>query len=238
MSIRLKIFVVFGALLAACGAFAQESSTQGAGVVNAKTRSVQAKAEELYDRGEYKRAHFIYQKELAPIGDKYAQYMLGWMYAEGQWVDEDLVIASAWYRLAAERGSPEFVIVRDEVLGQLDDEDLARSDEAYLNLCSQYADIVLRMRHVREYYESVTEGTTGSRITVSSAPVTIVTGAGGPGMSGDAYYAGVLRGMQKHLDHITRVLEIEPIDAEHLSLSKLSRLEREVMAYVAVVNDR
>lgn len=83
LSISLKIVVIFAACLTACGALAQESSIRSTGAVSAKTNSLQEKAEDLFDRGEYERAHFIYRRDLAPIGDKYAQYMLGWMYAEG-----------------------------------------------------------------------------------------------------------------------------------------------------------
>jgi hypothetical protein len=57
-------------------------------------------------------------------------------------------------------------------------------------------------------------------------------------MSGDAYYAAVIKKMQKRLDHITRELGIEPVDAEHLSSSQLSQLERQVAAHVAIINDR
>jgi len=64
-----------------------------------RTLALQNKVDRLYDRGEFKRAYFIYRNELVPLGDKYAQYMVGYMLLTGTGVDEDPVSASAWYRL-------------------------------------------------------------------------------------------------------------------------------------------
>jgi TPR repeat protein len=73
------------------------------GDLDSRTIRTQEKVESLYERGDYKRAHFIYSNELARQGDKYAQYMTGYMYLMGQGVEEDPVKAVAWYRIAAER---------------------------------------------------------------------------------------------------------------------------------------
>ena len=237
MSIRRKIFVVFVACLAASGAFALEYSVKTGSVLDAKTLSVQAKAEELFQRGDYKRAHFIYRHELAPIGDKYAQYMVGFMSLAGLGVKEDPVLACAWYRLAAERKAPEFVAVRDELMAQFDAVDMELADEIYLRLRRQYSDIVLRMRLVRDDYESMIESSTGSRMGSPISAVTIVRPRAGTSMSGDAYYGQVHRRMQKHLDHITATLEIEPVNAD-LVVDELADLERQVDAFVALIDDR
>ncbi|MCK5325391.1 MAG: SEL1-like repeat protein [Woeseiaceae bacterium] len=237
MSIRLKIFVVFVACFAASGVFALDFSINSGSVVDAKTLSVQAKAEELFERGDYKRAHFIYRHELAPIGDKYAQYMVGFMSLTGLGVKEDPVLACAWYRLAAERKAPEFVAVRDELMAQFDAVDIDRADEIYLRLRRQYSDVMLRMRLVRGDYESMIESSTGSRMGAPTSPVTIVRPRAGTSMSGDAYYGQIHRRMQKHLDHITATLDIEPVNAD-LAVDELADLERKVDAFVALVDDR
>ena len=130
-------------LIAAIGLlhFGAGYTQQGAGAprpVDARTLRVQEKAEELFERGDYGRAHFIYRNELAPIGDKYAQYMLGFMSLTGLGVREDPIVASAWYRLAAERDSPEFIAVRDELFRRLDEIDMERSDALYLRLRQEY----------------------------------------------------------------------------------------------------
>jgi TPR repeat protein len=70
-------------------ALAQHSGGKLSVELDSKTLSVQAKAEELFEREDYRRAHIIYLKDLAPIGDKYAQYMLGFMTASGLGVEQD-----------------------------------------------------------------------------------------------------------------------------------------------------
>jgi TPR repeat protein len=72
-------------------ALAQHSGGKLSVELDSKTLSVQAKAEELFEREDYRRAHIIYLKDLAPIGDKYAQYMLGFMTASGLGVEQDAV---------------------------------------------------------------------------------------------------------------------------------------------------
>ena len=110
----------------------------------------QQKADKLYHKGDFDRAMFIYRDELAPIGDKFAQYMVGFMHYRGQGREADAVVASAWYRLAAERGEEKFVRVRDALLGLLNAEQRARSDAIYAELRSEMGDLVLISRLVND----------------------------------------------------------------------------------------
>ena len=48
-----------------------------------RTLKTQEIVDVLFEKGEYERALFIYHKELAPLGDKYAQYMVGYMHLAG-----------------------------------------------------------------------------------------------------------------------------------------------------------
>lgn len=104
---------------------------------------LQEKVDALFEDQNYSRAMLIYREELAPIGDKYAQYMIGFMYLTGKGVAQDSIVASAWYRLAAERGQESFANERDELLAMLDDEHRVLSDNAYLALRHEYSDIAL-----------------------------------------------------------------------------------------------
>jgi hypothetical protein len=219
------------------GALAQEYSSRGGYVRDSETLSVQDKAEELFEREDYKRAYLIYRKELAPIGDKYAQYMVGFMTLTGLGVREDPVVASAWYRLAAERDTAEFLAVRDDLFRRLDSVDMERSDEIYLELRREFSDIAVRMREVREDFERLTDGSTGSRTSTSSSPVLIVRPREGTGTSIDAYQHQVRRRMQGHLKFIVKTLAIDPVDAD-ITAAELDELEAQVMAYVARVDDR
>ena len=101
---RLTIFLALLACLQPFVAAAQDPGSFPSVPITSKTLQVQQQAEEVFERTDYKRAFFIYRNELAPIGDKYGQYMVGYMYLTGKGVEEDIVAASAWYRLAAERG--------------------------------------------------------------------------------------------------------------------------------------
>ena len=101
----------------------------------------QQKVDELFEKGDYERAMFIYREELAPGGDKFAQYMVGYMHYSGRGVAEDQVEASAWYRLAAERGEESYIRVRDVLLSLFNEEQRARSDAIYAELRGEMAQV-------------------------------------------------------------------------------------------------
>lgn len=220
-------------------AFAQQAGGRFGVGLDAKTLSVQAKAEELYERGDFRRAHVIYLNDLAPIGDKYAHYMLGFMSLSGLGVEQDPVLASAWYRLAAERGEPtQFVRIRDELLGNLDEVDRARSDQVYRRLRRNYSDIAISMREVREAFDDLAQVTTGSRIGGSpSSAVTIVEPRAGS-QSGDALIHRKQHRMQRHLDNVTTTLGVARLGAENLTAGELSELEGRVKEYVERIDER
>ncbi|MGI9272706.1 MAG: hypothetical protein ACR2QT_13080 [Woeseiaceae bacterium] len=116
----------------------------------------QQKADKLFEIGDYKRAMLIYRQDLSPLGDKFAQYMVGYMHYSGRGVDEDPVIASAWYRLAAERGVQDYVRVRDALMSLLDDEQRARSDVIFAELRTQMGDAALITQLVNQGLQSLT----------------------------------------------------------------------------------
>lgn len=119
-------------------------------VLDARTIHIQEKVEALYASGEYRRAHFIYKSELARVGDKYAQYMAGYMYLTGTGVPADQARAAAWYRLAAERGKPEYVAVRDELMASLSTEERDRALVHYGALRREYSDVAVAFRSAIE----------------------------------------------------------------------------------------
>ena len=234
-----KILVLSIAIAHSAGAFAQQSAGGLSVDLDAKTLSVQAKAEELFERGDYRRAHVIYLNDLAPIGDKYAQYRLGYQNLSGLGVEQDPVLASAWYRLAAERGEPEeFVAIRDDLLHQLDEVQRERSNESYLALRRKYSDLVITMRAAREAFDELSKGITGSRLGGPSSAVTIVEPRVGNSLSGDVLFQRLMRRMQNHLDHVTSLLGIDRIEAESVTAAKLSDLEEQVDEYVRRLDAR
>ena len=200
-----------------------------------QTLKTQAKAEELFQRRQFHRARVIYRNDLAPIGDKYAQYMLGFMNLSGFGVEPDAALASAWFRLAAERGKPpEFVKIRDEQLAKLDDSERIRSDELLLELGREFSDIAISLREAREAFEDIEQVTTGSRVGgIPSTAMIIVEPRSGGSESGDAHVYRAQRRMQNHLDYLTSCLGIDPIRAEAVTTATLADLEEQVQDYVA-----
>jgi TPR repeat protein len=143
---------------------AQSTSSIPSVPLTAKTISVQNKAEQLFEERNYDRAFFIYRNELAPIGDKYSQYMVGFMYLTGKGVEPSRVMATAWYRLAAERGTREFETVRDQLMVSLTPEQKGECDGRYVALRKQYGDLALLMKAVRSDFETLSSRTGNGRI--------------------------------------------------------------------------
>ncbi len=199
---------------------------------------IQDKANQLFESGKFERAYFIYRNELAPIGDKYAQYMVGYMHLMGMGVEEDAVLASAWYRLAAERGYPEFEAVRNQVIESLDDDGLQLSDLTYVELRKQYSDLILTMRQLRRDFEDLTEPTTGSRLRGrTSRPVMVIDLTDGAGMSGDNYYLRTELRFRTRLDYVTDTLGVERVTGR-VTEKKLRELRELVTEYVTRIDDR
>lgn len=103
----------------------------------------QQKADSLFEKGDYDRAMIIYREDLAPLGDKFAQYMTGYMYYSGRGVEEDSVTAYAWYRLASERSEESYMKSRDALATLLSEEQRLESDSIYQKLRKSIGDIAL-----------------------------------------------------------------------------------------------
>lgn len=229
-----------GLAVAAClfvsVAAAQSTSSFPKMPVDARTVRVQNQAEEVYSRTDYERAFFIYRKELAPIGDKYGQYMVGFMYLTGKGVEEDRIAASAWYRLAAERGTKEFVKVRDQVLRSLDEAERAESDRLFIELRKEYSDFVLLARAIREDYEELGDRT-GSRLSAgasrlsASSPVVVLDMGSSGSASGAEHYSRLQQRLQARLDYIAQHDELG-ISEKDIDTFNLGAIEQKIDTYL------
>ena len=196
---------------------------------------MQSQAEEVYERTDYKRAFFIYRNELAPIGDKYGQYMVGFMYLTGKGVAEDRVAASAWYRLAAERQTKEFIRARDQLMATLDAVQRAESDRQYIELRTQYGDLVLLAKAIREDYDLL-RSRTGSRLSAGSSPMSVVEmNSPGGARSGNDYYGRIERRMKARIEYVVRYAEIGIIDLDSDSID-IDSIERQVAAHLSEID--
>jgi hypothetical protein len=127
-------------LCAAQFTFAQDYRQFPGAPTDSRTLKIQERVEDIYSSGDFARALLIYEKELAPLGDKYAQYMVGFMHLAGKGVEENPAMALAWYRLAAERGEDPFTRARDALRATLKPEELGRSEVLFAELWQRYGD--------------------------------------------------------------------------------------------------
>lgn len=201
--------------------------------------SLQAKAEDLYRKGHWERAYFIYVNELAAKGDKYSQYMAGYMCMHGKGVKRDKIRASAWYRLAAERDAPDFVELRDKTLAAMSEEERLASDAIFLELRQRYSDLQLILDDVAEVRDEIYEPPTGSRLarTSGSSSVSIIDPHTGIMIKRSEYVRRVEKLMQGRLDYIAEVIGDESLHAD-MSDRDFDELRERVVAYLQTVNDR
>ena len=159
--------------LQVCVAVAQESVGHRFAPLDSKSLDIHDRADRAYSQTDYERAFLIYRNELAEMGDKYGQYMVGYLYLTGKGIEKDWVAASAWYRLAAERGNSQFISASDRVWLSLDSLQQSRSDELFIRLRKKYGDLALVMKATRDDWKFL-RSRTGSRLGGSASPVIII----------------------------------------------------------------
>ncbi len=234
IGLNIKLTIVVG-LVAACASLPAYSGSYkhfpGADA-DRETIHAQELVEELYDSRQYERALNIYEQELSPIGDKYAQYMVGYMYLAGQGVEVNRAIALAWYRMAAERNESAIVKARDELFESLTPEEIAKSNEVFVRLWREFGDNRLVLDLVHEDLEILT-AKTGSRIPGSySSPITVVPLRTGQ-IGSEAYYERVEQRLIDRLDYIetnVEIIDIEQNDETAVTNSLESEIRKEMAA--------
>jgi len=226
--LNVRIAAVSILLTFAMAAFAQEGY-----LGEAPTRSIlksQEKADAYFANGTFGKALMIYRDDLAPVGDKYAQYMVAYMYLAGKGVQEDAIVASAWYRLAAQRENDQYVRIRDGLLALFNDEQRVRSDLLYVDLRRKMGDIALAHKLIQDDIDALHLRTaTGLR---SRHEGTITN----YGQQRGVFDATVDR-IGLRLEFLQYQMEMETTldDAEQEELERLIHVaEREVKAYKAV----
>ena len=236
MNTRLSIICATALLFGAVSVHAQGVGPYGGRSVDSRTLRVQEKVEDLFQAEEYERAFTIYRHDLAPIGDKYAQYMIGYMYLMGLGVDEDPVLASAWYRLAAERASSEFLLERDRLLLSMSEVDRVRSDHLYLELRREYSDAVLLLRLIREDLHALSS-ITGSRTAGSASPVVSVDARSGESMAASERVRRIRSRIESRLRFMAETLDIDGVDIDPDEVD-IDAVQARVDRYVSAITDR
>lgn len=204
--------------------------------IDNRTRATQERVESIYAAGDYERALLIYEGELAPIGDKYAQYMVGYMHLNAEGVARDRVEALAWYRLAAERDTPQFVDVRDRLATAMAPEEVAASDRVFADLWRRMSDRVLLVELIRRDME-ILRRQTGSRIPGARAtsPMQILR-PDGESVDPD-YYRDVRARLEARIAYLDTKVEVSDV----VVAGELERIRREEAAMrdeLASINER
>ena len=215
---------------------AQRSAGLSTDPPDSRTLGVQRKVDELYERGEFDRAYFIYRNELAPGGDKYAQYMVGYMHLMGRGAAEDPVAASAWYRLAAERGTPEFAAVRDQLMHDLDADERRRSDSGYRQLRRQFSDVFVLFQDIKRTYREL-QSATGSRLAVRGGPMNIVgASSSNQGHSSADYYGHMRNELRRQLVALSELGGFPDLETDPARVD-MSDIERRVIERIESIPD-
>ena len=225
-----KILFVAALMSVSATGFAQRSSELSADLPDSRTMAVQDKVERIFDAGEFERAFFIYRNELAPIGDKYAQYMVGFMYHTGLGVEEDSVSAAAWYQLAAERDTREFVVVRDRLLHVMDQDDANLSRALYRELRLRYCDLAVLLSSIKRNIKEL-QGRTGSRVGGQTSPVTVIESRANRFSSGSGYYGNIQEELEARVMLLKEIGDFADLDTD-LGRINIRDLERRVRQHI------
>ncbi len=193
---------------------------------------MQRKVDDLFVAGEYERAFFIYHNELAVIGDKYAQYMVGYLYHMGLGVPENLVAASAWYQLAAERGTREFAEVRDQLTRSLTSEQIRDSDALYGELRMEFSDLAILLANIKRDHGKLRQ-MTGSRIGSEANQVSIVDPRSGRMTSSVTYRDSIRDQLEDNLIRLKQLGEFKEFETNPEKIN-LGELERKVEARLQI----
>lgn len=233
MKIRLAIIASLLAVFFCASVQAQSYTPFPGDSQDERTLRIQERVEELYAAGDFERALLIYQKELAPLGDKYAQYMVGYMHLNAQSVPQDKVTALAWYRIAAERGEPVLEQARDALIVSMTAEEIAESNRRFVDLWRSIGDTRIIMSLIRKDMETLRDRT-GSRIpgSAASSPAQIFRPSGNP--LPPNYYRNVRVRLEARLSYLETRIEFSDVAFESGD-EQLKILEEQVRAELAAL---
>ncbi|MGI9261687.1 MAG: SEL1-like repeat protein [Woeseiaceae bacterium] len=193
--------------------------------VDQRTRYMQERVEAIYAAGNHDRALLIYENDLAPIGDKYAQYMVGYMHLQGEGVQRDRAEALAWFRLAAERGEPLLTRIRDEVLQQMSAVEISASDNIYLELWKSIGDHALIMELIREDM-NILRAQTGTRIPGGGTTGSTVILRPSGEIIGPNFYRNVRARLDARIAYLDARVEIsDELVADELERIRIQEIE-------------
>ena len=214
--------------------FSQTFPSFPGGETDRATLRTQERVEELYIQKSYDRAYFIYRMELAPRGDKYAQYMIGYMHFTGAGVSEDPAIALAWYRLAAERGERAIELARDQLVKTLSPKQIATADGLFAELRSELSDRVLIFDLVKQDLDKLRNGI-GRGASKGSRNMLVIDRRYGY-MSGAQYYRRIKNRLAARLTYLKS--QVDVVDVAGTETMEIAQIESEIKDLIAELDKR
>lgn len=201
---------------------------------DSRTIRLQESVDELYAAGNFERAFFIYENDLAPQGDKYAQYMVGYMYLHAQGVEQDKTRAFAWYRLAAERGESVLQRPQRKLIESMSAAEIARSNRFLADLRDSIGDMRLVTKLIEQDLKILKERT-GSRVASAeySGPLIIIKPNGGT--VGPNYYHDVRVRLEVRINYLGTRVEISD-NALQIDDEKLRILQEQAKSELAALD--
>lgn len=143
---------------------------------------------EAYEAGRQEDALGWFRRA-ANYADKPSQAMVAEILWKGEGVARDAALAYAWMDLAAERGYPEFTVLRERYWAELDEAQRAAAIKRGAEVYAEYGDEVAKPR-IAAVLRRGARKTTGSRTGFVGALKIILRGPGGTEMEidGNRYY--------------------------------------------------
>ncbi len=199
-----------------------------------RTLRTQERVEELYKAGDYDRALLIYQKDLAPLGDKYAQYMVGYMHLNAQGTAMNKAEALAWFRLAAERGEPVLERAQDELIVSMTPAEIAASNRIFIDLWKSIGDTRLVMELIRQDMNTL-KARTGSRIPGSARSSSAATYRPSGELLGPSFYRDIRNRLEARLRYLEIKIEVTDL-AMDIDYENMRSLEEQVKEELAALD--
>jgi len=198
-----------------------------------RTLQTQKRVDQLYSAGEYERALFIYERELAPRGDKYAQYMVGYMHLDTPGMPQDKATALAWYRLAAERENEVLQQARDELAADLTQAEIDASNRIFLDLLQEIGDTRLLMKLIRRDMNTLSSRT-GSHIRgATSGGSTVIVRPSGI-IEDPNFYRKIRLRLAARLSYLETKVEVSDLALESGD-QELRRYEEQIKSELATL---
>lgn len=173
--------------------------------VSLQVQASQKRAEKAFAKGDYERAHWHYRTVLAPAGDKYAHYMLGYLHEHGLGVPRDPARALAWYRLAAERDYELLVTAYEGLAANIRADDRKRAGRVFGSLRERYGDRTLLTRAIKRNERNLRRRT-GTRTGGYAGPLYIV----------QPLKMGMIEPGERYYDALERRIELQYQSLERL----------------------